>query len=179
MAKIGINLIPGEEKASFEVIELARKVKFYASILVITFLVTLFACFVVFFRVNSHLNNLLQKISLTEAKIKSYQSPETDLVIIKDRLTQAGKILKKQERKIEVLNKIKAVTPPEVIFETIESGEKGGLLITVSSSNLLALHQFIKDISNPEFAKDFRFAEISSVSRSEKGIYSFIFECAF
>lgn len=178
MPRRGINLIPGEERASFEVIDFSRRIKFLATLLVIVFLLVLLACFGVFFKLNSWQNNLLGKISLNEKKIKSYLERESDLVILKDRLALADKIFKKQPEKMEILFKLRGLVPEGVVFESIESGEKGGLMIGISSSDLLALNRFVKAISDPEFVKNFSFAEASSISRSEKGTYSFIFKCA-
>jgi len=178
MPKSGINLIPGEEKASFEVIILAKKFKTYALFSLIVFLIVILGYFIAFFRMNSHLKSLSQKISQAEAKINSYKSLESDLVLVKDRLVKIKKIFSTQKRKIEALKKIKEVSPPEIVFRSIESSSKE-LKISVTSSDLGAIKRFTERISNPEFEKIFKKIEISAVSRVEEGNYGFNLGCFF
>jgi len=178
MPKSGINLIPGEEKASFEVIILAKKFKTYALFFLIVFLIVTFSCFVAFLRMNSRLKSLSQKISQAEAKINSYKPLESDLVLVKDRLVKIKKIFSTQKRKIEAFKKIKEVSPPEIVFRSIESSSRE-LKISVTSSNLRMVKSFIEGISTPEIEKIFKKIEISAVSRDGEGNYSFNLECIF
>lgn len=176
MTKAGINLIPGEEKASFDVIELLRKLRFLASFLGGSFLLVVLVLAVLFLRTNSYLKDLSSKISTTESQIKSLQPREADLLIIKNRLGLAQKIINDRQGSIEVLEKFLKVKPQEIGFEKVESTKKKKVLITVSSPDLVALNKFMSIISQPDFTKDFKKIEVSSITRLEKGSYAFVLD---
>lgn len=179
MAKAGINLIPGEEKYSFEILDILRKLRYYTLVFFTFFVVFLLILFLLFLKSSSEINQISQRVSLTEKKIKSLQSVEENLFLIKNRLFLAKEILKEQTKKVEILSRLKGISPEGILFESVESGERGGLEITISSSNLFSIYQFIEKISQPEFKKDFKQIQISSISRSGDGNFRFGLSCAF
>ncbi len=177
MAGKGINLIPGEERASFEVIEILKKTKFFATIFVSGFVVVLLTFLLVVFRLSSQIKTVSQKIKETEQKINSFKKRETDLVILKDRLGLIKKVIDDRSGSNEILSSFLKLAPEGVEFRVVDSSKKGGLLMTVNSSNLIALNDFLTEISKPEATSKLKMMEISGISRSQLGSYNLIIEC--
>lgn len=177
MGQKGINLIPGEERASFEVIEILKKTKFFATLFVAGFIVVLLIFLLVVFRLSSQVKSVSQKIKETEQKINSLKKRETDLVVLKDRLDLIKKIVDERSGSNEILTDFRKLAPEGIDFRVIDSSKKGGLLMTVNSSNLIALNDFLTEISKPEMTSKLKMMEISGISRSQMGSYNLIIDC--
>jgi len=176
MDGLKINLIPGEEKAGFEVILLSKKVKSLATLLIILFILTLGFTALLFIRLNSSINNLSLKITNTENKIKSFQAKEEYLVILKNRLNLVDQIIKRRTGINEILATLDKIAPSQVTFELIDSGAKGGLRVSASSSDLKSLNELYKNISQPDFTENLKSLTISSITKSKENTYNFFIE---
>lgn len=176
MNKLQINLIPGEERASFEIGGLIKKLKFSAIFLLSLFIIASGITFLFFFRLSNQNKEILNKISQTEKKIDSFQSREANLLVLKDRLSLARKIIESREGNINIITNLNQISSAAISFDLIESQGRGVLKANVSSPDLLAMNRFVTVISGPDFTKDFSSLEISSISRSEEGYYTFVLE---
>lgn len=176
MAKVKINLIPGEERSRLDFSLLAKRLKVLATFLLLVFIGIAGLTFLQFFRLRNDTQSINEKIILAEKSILSLQLREQDLTKLKNRLQLAQKIIELRRGNIEVLRKFDDLSSQTIFFEIAESKGRGELVLMVSSPDLLGLNQFMTDISKPEFTQDFEKLEVSSISRSEKGDYSFILE---
>ncbi|HNP89450.1 MAG: hypothetical protein BWY24_00365 [Microgenomates group bacterium ADurb.Bin219] len=176
MAKFKINLIPGEERSRLDLSLWAKRLKTLAVSLLAVFTGLSGLVFLQYFRLRNDTETVNAKIIQAEKSILGLQLREQDLSKLKNRLQLAQKIMGLRRGNVEILKKFDELSSKTIIFETVESKGKGELSLMVTSPDLLGLNQFMTEISRPEFTQNFDKLEVSSVSRSEDGDYSFILD---
>lgn len=176
MQKIEVNLIPGEEKFTYDIARIQKRLSFLATISIIILIGTTLLSFAVFFALDLQNKDVISATTSAKTKIKSLEKREGDLLVLKNRSELIDKILDGRTESIKILTDFEKLSPQGITFQTVESGQKGDLKVLAKATNLFLLNEFIQKLSDPNLTKDFTLIDVSSINRGERGDYSFSLE---
>jgi len=176
MVRKGINLIPGEERFTYEVARLQKKIRIFALGSLLIAVMGLIFSYLYFLNLGKQLNQLSRQTTLTETKIREMQQKEGFLFLIKNRANLIGQIFKNTTRPIKTLVSLEKKLPEGILFTSFEADSSGKIKIVAYSKDLSLLNQFMSSLSDSSFSDNFNIITISSIGRSESGNYSFVLE---
>lgn len=176
MLKTEVNLIPGEERFTQDIVSIQKRLRFLAIFGTIFLIGTVLFSFSLTFILNFQVQDVSRQILLVKKKIDEYRQREGELLILKNRSGLIGKILKDRTGSLMILSELKNESPEGITFEVVEAGMKGELKILARSADLFSLNELMNRLSDPEVSKNFKAIEVSSINRSSEGTYGFLLE---
>lgn len=83
-------------------------------------------------------------------KVEVFKEKEGQFILLKQRLTEIQKLTEGDEKKRSILNLLLSLVPPGVQLSELILDNRGEVIMSIESSSLITLNQFIADLSNPE-----------------------------
>ncbi len=181
MERISINLLPEEFRA-----EEIKRTKFYKvqflSISVVLFMIFL-SIVTISLRVlqNGHLQAAQLKVTDAQAKINSQAliTRQTQLLIIKNRLTAINQYLATPSQQTEMYNLVSSLLPASLVVNAASVGADGTVSISALTNDELAVDQLFTDLLDKEKNEGkINKVSIEALSRGRDGVLRLSFRVA-
>ena len=168
-----INLVPQEERAHERFDRVARRLQFASVTLLVFTAAVIVWTLVAYTRAVTAKNQLVDQISDATLKINQYKAQEELLVVTKDKVSTAEKILTTRAEYDNFLKKLATLVPQGVAFLDMKVGDDK-LVVTGRAKSSSDVAGLVSSLVSAKGAEILNQVAVDSLSSDDKGIYSFI-----